>query len=233
MRASTTVIWASICAAVLVGCGGAGSTALGIDSNPRIRLVNSLGTPATTTLKVDDQTIKSDASNQFVSDYNIFTNGNHDIQFLDGTTSASLVTSSQLLELNHFYTAVAYRNASDTPSLLLLSDKPAASLTNGQIRVVNASTAAVDVYVTAVDADISGASPTISSETPGDATAAYTEANLGGSSTGTFEVRITLPGSKAVIASSNVTLNSHDAKTVLVTSKGGSQTLTPLPTVSY
>jgi len=233
MRTATSALLAAICTAVLVGCGGSGSTVLGIDSNPRIRVVDAFNNPGTSTIRVDSQTIKDAAAFQYVSDYNVFENGNHQIQFLDGTTAAALVDTSELLELNHFYTAVAYRNSGTTWSLMFISDKPENSLTDAQIRVLNATTVPVDVYITAPGADISTATPTVANETGGDTTPGYNLASLGGSASGTFQIRVTTPGTKDVISVTNVTMNSHEAKTVILTAGSGVQALLPLPTVKY
>jgi len=224
---------AVFCAVTLVGCGGSGSTIIGTDQNPRIRLVDGFGTPAAADLYVDSQLIRDDAGYQFVSDYNIFENGNHTYKFMDGAGASTLAQGTQLLELNQFYTVIGYRTSADTTGLMFLSDKPASSSADGQVRVPNASSAPVDVYVTLPDADISAMSPSVSNEQPGDTAAPYVVAPLSGTISKLYQVRITAPGSKAVIASSTVTLGSDQPKTVMVTISGGVQALTPLPTVDY
>lgn len=233
MRRATSAILAALGCLALYGCGGSASTTLGIDTNPRIRLVNAIASPATSSILVDTTTVQSNSNFGFATDYQIFKNGNHEIKFLDGTTQASLVDSTELLELNHYYTAIAYQTSATTWGLLFLSDKPSPVITNGQIRVVNATNSAVDVYVTAPGADISASTPTISNEAGGDATQGYTIADLGGNTSGTFQVRITQPGTKTVINSTTVTLNQSEVATLVVTSNGGAQQLLVLPAKKF
>lgn len=233
MRSVISTVLAGVCAVALVGCGGSGSTVLGTDKNPRLRLVNAYATPTTTNLAVDDEVLKVGAPYQFSTDYHVYENGNHQIKFADGTTSTPLIDSPQLLELNHYYTAIGYQNENGNSSLLFVTDKSATNTNDGQIRVLNASASPVDVYITAPDADISASSPTVSNEASGDTSVDYTVAPLEGAGAKTFEIRVTTPGTKVVLASTTVSLSSKDVKTSLVTTSGGVKTITNLPTVSY
>ncbi len=233
MRTVTSAILASICAVTLVGCGGSGGTIIGTDHNPRIRLVDAFSTPATANLLVDNQVLKTGATYESATDYNIFENGNHQIKFLDGTTAAELQNSTQLLELNQFYTAIAYRNSSNTWSLRLLSDKPDISTADGQLRIPNTANNPVDIYVTDVDADITAASPTIASEDPGATAHDYVVVPLSGAAAKNVEIRVTAVGSKVPIATTTLELNAHEAKTVVVTQSGATVDLYKLPTVTY
>lgn len=232
MRKATSTILAAICAFAAVGCGGSGSTVLGIDSNPRIRTVSTITSPNKVSIFIDDNEIKRYAEPNFVSDYTIYTNGNHTFHFNDSTTSASLIDSSQLLELNGYYTAIGF-NDGDGYRLMLLSDKPSTGGVGAHIKVVNAAQTNYDVYVTSPGADISGSDATRSNLAVGKSDEPYTDLDLSGSATKNFQVRITLPGTKVPVATANVTLASRQSTTFVITSNGTTPSLLALPTKSY
>lgn len=218
---------------VAAGCGGSGSTALGLDSNPRVRVVNAISSPNSANISIDDQVIGTGSAFGFVSDYQVFKNGNHTTRFTDPTTSGSLVESTNLYELNGYYTAIAYGDAAGNYHTLVLSEKPDTSTEGVKLRVVNASSLAastpVDVYITAPDADITTATPTESNVAAGNTSVNYTDFSIGNAASVTLQVRITAVGSKVPIATTSVSLNAHETDTVVVTSNAGTTSLLALP----
>lgn len=218
---------------VAAGCGGSGSTALGLDSNPRVRFVNAISSPTSANITLDDQVIGTGSAFGFVSDYQVFKNGNHTTRFTDPTTSGALVETTDLYELNGYYSTIAYGDTSGNYHTMVLSEKPGTSTDGVKLRVVNASSLAastpVDVYITAPNADIIAATPTESNVAAGDTSVNYTDFAIGTAASTTLQVRITAVGSKIPLATTSVSLNAHESDTVVVTSSNGTTGLLVLP----
>lgn len=221
-------------ALMLVGCGGSSGTVLGINRNPRIRMSSMIYSPAAVSQQIDNQTIDANATFGTTSNYNIFPNGNHTIQFNTTTTNAMLVNISPLFSLNEYATVIAYNTGANTYGSMVLSDVPNAIDQSVRIRVVNVATTtgAVDAYVVIPGTSIAGSPPTIANIAVGDNTQQYVVMPQGAA---TYEVIVTSPGTQTVLA--HVTMSSSIAsgqsQTFVVADNAGAPVIEPLPAFTY
>lgn len=217
-------------AAMMVGCGGTSGTALGQNTNPRIRVVDAFSSPNKVNITIENQPILTGVQFGATSDYNIFKNGNRDVQFLDGTSNGLLVDVDPLFQLNTFSTIVGYTDGT-TNSAMVLSDVPtSSSRSTSEIRVVNAAptTGPVDVYVTKLNTSITGVTPTAANVAVGDVNQVYTQ-----ELPDQYTVRITTPGTQTVLASQNVTVDQGQSVTLVAGASSGTTHLISLPAFSY
>jgi len=217
-------------ALLLVGCGGTTGTALGQNSNPRIRVVNAIGTPNKVNVTIENQPILTSVQFGTVSDYNIFKNGSRDVQFLDGTSNGLLTDTDPLFSLNSFSSVIGYNTATGVSSFVLSDVPTSQSGSTSEVRVVNAdsSAGALDVYVTAAGASITGATPTFANVAVADAAQPYTQ-----EIPGQFQVRVTTAGTKTVLASSIINVTAGQSITLVAAASSGTSHLITLPAFSY
>ncbi|AIE86887.1 hypothetical protein OP10G_3519 [Fimbriimonas ginsengisoli Gsoil 348] len=182
--------------------------------------MNAISNPASVSLAINSQTINGAAPYGYASDYTVFNNGNRSIVVSDSTTGGALLNTNELFELDHYYTVIAYRNGGGTYSEMKLSDVPALSGSDGQVRIVNVSNQTVDVYLTAVGADITGTVPTINDLTTGDTAQQYLIRTPGA-----YTVTVTNSDNQTILYTKNISVTGREAQTVVVTGNAGTPIL--------
>jgi hypothetical protein len=210
IRLSLGIASAAAALVAVSGCGG--SPTLGTASNPRIRVVDALQTPATVNVTVDGGLITGVNTFQNVSNYQVFNNGNRTVIFTDASTGATLINQSSPYTLNSFYTAIGYQSASG-PALMVLQDSDHLGSTQGSIRFVKAaagSSASVDFYVIPAGNSLATQTPIYTAVTLGNVSQAYRSFT-----SGTYTVTETIAGTKTPIISQQITLSGGAATTLL------------------
>ncbi|WP_025229405.1 DUF4397 domain-containing protein [Fimbriimonas ginsengisoli] len=223
MRKLASLGVAALFALVLVGCGGSGSTTLGA-RNPRVRVMDSLDNPTNVKIAVNHQVLANNSQYGFATGYTVIDNGNQTVQFSNADTGASLVDTTELFELDNYYTVIGY-NTAGGPREITLSDIPNTGIASGHamVRVVNVATQNVDVYITAPGANLNTSTPTVTNDNIGDAAQAYTDETIG-----TYEVRVTQAGTKNVLASNTFAFQDRLAQTIVFGVNNGTYTLSLL-----
>lgn len=215
MRKFLNIVVGAACAVAMVGCGGA-STQLGIASNPRVRAVSVLDTPAQVDVVVDSSTLVDNGGFGTGGTRSVIDAGTRQVSVIDSTTQGTLVTEEQLFEENSDYTVVAFRN-NGTPDVLTLRDRRTETTGRADLRVIHVASGVgpVDVFVTPVGADLTGLTPTFANVTIADSQVAYISVDPG-----TYQVRVAPTGTTNVLLSQNITVQAGQARTVLATNNG-------------
>ncbi len=212
---------AAIAALICVGCAGTTSSPiLGNAHNPRIRVVNGTTTPSN--VSIDSQIIATNLAFGASTAYTIETNSDHTIFWKDASTNGTMTSTSELFQLNHFYTVVDAGTTGNFKTIILDDDR-ATDANTAKVRVANvaSSAGAVDVYITAPGADISGSQPTLANLT-------YpSNSDYQGLVPGTYEIRFTQTGTKTIVFDQQVTLSAATNQTIILLSNtGGATTIT-------
>jgi hypothetical protein len=203
----------------VAGCGGSADTILGIEDNPRVRVLNLVQDSGTVDIEFDRNEVLTDSTFGDTSSRRIYQNGNRRIIVRDSTTSGVLVDQENLYELSNYYTTVAYSDEGTVRIARIVDDQTVGEPV-AQIRVLNFDDESdnVDVYITAPGAPITGSTPTVSDLAFADV--ATTGAGYNEFAPGTYQVRVTAPDSTVPLASQNVTVQSFGSVTLYFTRQG-------------
>jgi len=218
MKLLTSLTMAAVAALSLTACGGGGSDGIGDAlnlSSPSARLVNV--DPAANGLVLYrngvQQTDAGAPTFEESSKYFETVDTSSAWTVSDATTGIAQASSSIDMSGSTRYTILAFPGTTSAVDLITVSDPYDVSITNdnGRVRVVNGSpnTDTFDVYLTAPGADISTASPTLAAVGYEAAVPASGE-NSYSLGAGTYEIRLTLTGTKTVFFDSSLTAGAND-----------------------
>lgn len=212
-------------AIAIVGCGGSGKGVVGIH-DPRVRAVNDFSDLASVSATAAGTDMMTSQAFGAVSAYTIIDSGNHTITFNDvsGPTSLPIVSSTNLLETEKYYTAVG-TGTSANRTIILLEDTRDIDGNMTKARFVNADEdqANIDVYIT------STATPDLTGQTP-----QADSLDFGQGSTytsyvpGDYKVWITPDGSTTPITTQNVTFTTNTSVTYVFAKTSGGVTIQTL-----
>jgi len=218
MKLLTSLTLAASAAIALTACGGGGSDGIGDAlnlSSPSARIVNVDPTAPALVLYRNgaQQTDAGAPAYEESSKYFETVDTSSAWTVNDATTGTTLGSASIDMDGSTRYTILAFPGTSSEVDLITVSDPYDISITNdnGRVRVVNGSpnSDTFDVYLTAPGADITTASPTLAGVSYQNAMPA-SGANSYSLGAGTYEIRLTLTGTKTVFFDSSLTAGSND-----------------------
>jgi Domain of unknown function (DUF4397) len=182
-----------VLAALIAGCGGGGSSS-STNTSTQLRVLNALASTRAIDATLDSTIFVQGVAYGSASAYSNVAAGQHSIVIEPSGTTASLVTQPINLVASTQYTALA--SGQNLPSLTMLADNLTAPASgNFKFRVINASESVgfIDVYVTAPNTDLASATPGVSNLSFNSSSTYLSLA------AGSYEIRVTPSGSKAVI----------------------------------
>jgi hypothetical protein len=200
-------------AAILVGCGGGGGG--GTASSSSFRAVNATFGGNALDVQVGGSIFARNLTSGTQTLYGQIAAGDQNVQFVDASSRAIVATlrSSRELHSNARYTAIAYKDAADTPSAVLVEDDNTVSAGEGRLRFVNVIPAegSLDVYVQPGIVDLNTVEPTFTNVSPATASA-YT--NL---TPGTYVVTFVTAGTKVSVGDADLTVAADSVTTLMLT----------------
>jgi len=219
MRA-THVIFGLAALAALVGCGGA-LTSHGI---AKVRGIDALTSPTPVDIFTDFDLVATGLTVGQSSAYSSQTASDLSVGVRQTGTTTTLASTFLTTAPNGLYTVIAFPDAGNTPTVLAMADTfTAPTGTDWKIRFahVDRLVGNVDVYVTAPAADLSTATPVITNQPLGSASAYVELTNIG-----QVSVRITLTGTTTTVGPEIlVTPGSLSFKTLMLYENSGAKTV--------
>jgi hypothetical protein len=198
----------------LTACGGGNS------NDATVRLVNASPTYASLDLYVADTKEASDVAFGAGSEYASVKSGSDISNVLTASGSTTeLLHQNRTLGSGKKYTLVAYGANGLLRSSLMTDDEAAADSGKTKFSVLNASTDALDVYLTGADETLEGAAPVVPGAAGNAAQTGFTSVTAG-----TYRLRVTGAGDTADIRMDvpSIVLDSTKVLTlVLVPGNGG------------
>jgi hypothetical protein len=195
------------------GCNDSTSTAY-------LRVLHASPDAPNVDINLDGKDVLTDVAYKAASSYLPVKPGSHVIKvFPTGTTNA-VITANVTLVKNTYTTVAAVNFVANIEGKVITDDNTPPTSGNVKVRLIHFSPSAgtVDIYVTAPGADISTMTPTLSA-VPFLAVSDYIS-----TAAGTYEVRITLTGTKeVVIDSGTLTLAAGQIRTGVALDNPGAQ----------
>jgi hypothetical protein len=166
----------------------------GPGKNAFVRVVHASPDAPNVDVLVDGQVVLNDVQYQQFSGYLAVTKGMHNIKVNVAGGGSTVIDADVDLAAGEYYTAIASDLAASITPLVLVDDLKAPPAGNAKVRLVHGAPSAglVDIYVTAPGADISMLNPDVANFAFQDETG-YLELPVG-----TYQVRVTLAGTKTV-----------------------------------
>lgn len=211
LRGLLAGLLAAVSAALLVACGGGGSSV----STAQVRLLNATVGSATLDLYLTDVLLTSGVANNTISVYRPTEAATYTAKVtLNGSTTAYGLTANPAFAKDTSYTVVSWGLAGATQTFYFPDNEEAPTVaTNAKIRLFNTSidAGALDLYLTGPSDDLTNLSP-VASSVSGGRFSSYTEL-----AAGTYRLRVTASGSKTDIRldMSEVTFNALDIMTFI------------------
>lgn len=161
----------------------------------KIRVLHASPDAPAVDVLVDGNIVLSDVPYKAASGYLNLTAGQHNIKVNAAGTDTTVIEVDSMFESDKKYTVIASDYLSNISPLLVTDNTAAPGSGNVKVRVVhgNPAAAAVDVYVTAPDADLTGVEPTLTN-VPFQAISDFLEIPAGD-----YQIRVTLTGNMNVI----------------------------------
>lgn len=215
---TTLLAGAAIATLALTACGGGGSDGIGDQlnlSSPSARIVNAMPGDPTLVLyrNSDEQTDAGTPTYEESSKYFETVTATSTWSVRDAATGLQIGSTSVDASGSTRYTLVAFPDGATQATLMQISDPFDVGLTSdsARVRVVNGSPNAgtFDVYMTAPGVDLNTVSPTLGAiayENAVPASGADSYSFPGG----TYELRLTLAGTKTVFFDAPISAGSND-----------------------
>jgi hypothetical protein len=215
MKRLPTATLLACSALVLAACGGGGTADVLNISNPTMRIVNAM--PSDPALQLyrnsDQQTIAGMPTYEESSKYFDTVNATSEWSVRDASTGLQIGDTSLAASGSTRYTLIAFPGSTTAADLMQISDPYDVSLTSdsARVRVVNASlnSGPFDVYITAPGVDIVANAATLTNVAYETAVPASGE-NSYSFPSGTYEIRLTIAGTKTVFFDGTLSANNND-----------------------
>lgn len=202
----------------LVGACSDDDDNTGPDGEAQLRVVHASPDAPAVDVLVDDAVVLSNVAYLQSSSYLDVPDGERNIKVNAAGTSTTVIDADADLADGSDYTVIASGLLASIEPIVLEDDNTAPGSGNVKVRAIHGapSAPAVDVYVTAPGADLSGATPVLTGVEFGDV-ADYLEVPAG-----EYQVRVTLAGTTTVaIDSGPITLSSGQIRTVIAVDAAG------------
>lgn len=210
--------------ALLLGCSDDDKT--GPNSTAQVRVVHGSPDAPAVDVLVDGAEVLGDVSYTQSSAYLDVPAGIRNIKVNAANSATTVINASPTLTAGTAYTVIATNELASIEPLVLVDDLSPPAAGNIKVRLVHGApgVGAVDIYITAPGADISGLAPTLTA-VPFKAQSGYLEVPAGA-----YQVRITPTGSKTVaIDTGSLTLVAGQIRTgIAVEAAGGGAPLSAL-----
>jgi hypothetical protein len=184
----------------------------GPSADSRVRVVHASPDAPAVDVLVDGSEVLSDVPYGNASTYLTVASGARNLKVNAAGTATSVIDADVTLASASDYTVIAGGLLTDIVPIVAEDDNSAPAAGNARVRVVHGapSAPAVDVYVTAPGADLASATPALSGVSFG-AVSQYLDV-----AAGTYQVRVTLAGTKTVaIDSGSLTLSGGQVRTAI------------------
>ena len=185
----------------------------------QLRVVHASPDAPNVDVLVDNAAVLTNVAYKAASSYLEVPAGSRNLKVRATGTSTVVIDQNGTLAQNSFYTVLATGRVASIAPVVLTDDQTSPASGNVRLRLVHASPTAgnVDIYVTAPTADIATATPTLAN------VAFRAASNYLEVPAGTYRVRITPAGTKAVaIDANNVAIVAGQVRTaVAVDAPGG------------
>lgn len=224
MRRGTLILLIAVvlCIWLAVGCGSSGSSRL-----PLVRVINA--SPDSPNLDVVDGfdgftagfDIARNLAFRSVSAYTSVNSGSQSVAVFASDSSGLLLQGTPFFGERQDYTIVLLGSVQFLNAILLTDDNSAPAANNFKLRFVHTSptTNAVDVYITSPNADLASASPSFANIGFGQFAGYATQPQ------GAFQLRVTLTGTKTVLADTgSVMFTAGQIRTAVLVNPPGTAT---------
>lgn len=206
-------------AAVMTGCSDDDKT--GPNGTAQVRVVHASPDAPAVDVLVDNGVVLNGVTYKQSSDYLDVPAGTRNIKVQATAGGAVVINADAAVSRGGAYTVIATGLLAAIEPLVLVDDLTPPAGGNVKVRLVHGApnVGAVDIYVTAPNADISGLAPTLSA-VPFQGASDYLEVPAGN-----YQVRVTGAGSKTVALDTGaLTLGSGQIRTAIATEAQGGGT---------
>jgi Domain of unknown function (DUF4397) len=190
----------------------------GPDGEARVRVVHASPDAPDVDVLVDDAEVIDDVPYLAASDYLELPAGEHNLKVNAAGTSSTVIDADVDLADGTDYTVIASGLVASIAPIVLEDDNSAPAAGNARVRAIHGAPGApaVDIYITAPGADLTGETPALAAVDFGDI-ADYIEAPAGD-----YQVRVTPTGTTTVVIDSGtLTLVSGQVRTVIAVDAAG------------
>lgn len=208
-------LFALLLAAAAVGCGDSFDPA----AEGRLRFVHASPDAPNVDILIDGDREVSDLEYTESSDYINVDAGSRAVRVEPVNSNDAVISASLPVVAGTDYTILAANLVASIEPIVLTDNNTAPAAGNIKLRLVHGAPSApdVDIYITAPNANIDNATPQLAN-VPFGAASAYLEVPAG-----TYQVRITLAGTKTVaIDSGALTLQAGQIRTAIARDNDGS-----------
>jgi len=187
-------------------------------STAQLRVVHASPDAPNVDVFVDNTAALTNVAYEAASAYLEVPSGSRNLQVRATGTTTVVIDQTATLDAGKAYTVIATGPVASIEPLVLTDDQTSPAAGNVRVRLVHASPTAgnVDIYVTSTTADITNATPTLTN------VAFRAASNYLEVPAGTYRVRVTPAGSKAVaIDVNNVALTAGQVRTAIAVDAPG------------